>query len=309
MNQRAGPATITAAVVGICLLFVARFPLVLVSTILILALGYGFLRKTQPIHWGSCCILILTGIAILAPFISDFNPFTRFEEQANHIMGLDPVGRDLFARILFGNRNSIAIAAAGSLGASLLGLLFGGLLGLAPKPVKGFLRNGIQAFLAIPPLIYFLLGLTLLPPGGTTLMILLAVTLWPELARLVQARIDLLKGADFMATARMGGGSELKLFLKEILPGLKGVVAVNFVVVFTGSVILESSLSYLGLGLPLGTPSLGHLIEEGLRQVEHFPLMLPTALGILLAWISGLRSVALLLEDSHQFRIMRPPTD
>jgi len=176
--------------------------------------------------------------------------------------------------------------------ALLVGTLMSALLALSSGWVHRILKTFLQCWLSIPAIIYLYLGLALSDSGGAlTLVVLFGFTLWPESARLLEARIDELKQADFVNIARMGGRGEGAIFFSEILPNLRDVWTVNLLVTFISAVLLETVVGFLGLGLSVGTPSLGNLIEVGASQMDRQPLVLFAAIGLLMTWIFTMRTL------------------
>jgi len=236
-------------------------------------------------------IAALTMMALAAPWLAAHPPRVLFDSAAGHPLGLDRMGRDLLARGLFGLRQTLGLAAAGAAAAAILGGLAGGLMGAAPPLLRRFLDALLQAFFAVPALIFYFLGLAFLEPGPFSMILLFSLTLWPETARMVQADVQRLRRADFVEAARMQGRGEIDIFLRELTPNLWPLVLAGFLTATASAVLLESILGYLGLGLQVGAPSLGNLLEEGAATLGDRPLTLVLGLTALIFWIAGLRSL------------------
>lgn len=249
-------------------------------------------------HRPQFTVLAILGLAaIFAPFIAPHNPMDPVTTPG--ILGTDTLNRDLFSRLIYGNRTSILIAFSGSLGAMFVGTIFGGLLALGPRPLRHLLRIFLQTLLSMPMIIFFFLGIALVDDSGpVTLILIFSYTLWPESARLIEARIKELQEAEFVQVARMGGLSGPRLFIREILPNLYQIWTISFLVTFITAALLESALGFLGLGQDLGQPSLGHLIEYGTHNADTHPHILFLSLGLLLTWIFSLRAL-LRKQDTH----------
>ena len=274
-------------------LFLAFRPFILLITwLLAFPLLLWLWRRTGPPRVGLALIIALSITALLSPWLELYPIDRRYKLALGHPLGLDYLGRDLFSRLLAANRTSIFIAACGSLIATLAGMLFGGFMASGPMLMRKGFDTALKAFLSIPILIYYLLGISLLESGPVTLILLIGLTLWPEPARLVQARVVQLRDAPFILGARMRGAGEITIFLREILPNLAPIGRASFLLIMVNAILLESILSYLGLGLEVGTPSLGRLIEEGTRNSEHRLSHLLLSVGLLLAWIWSLRSMS-----------------
>ena len=190
---------------------------------------------------------------------------------------------------MLGNRTSVLIAAAAAGLSSVLGVAFGALLSLLPPRFRFAGDVPLQVFLSLPVLLFYLIGLALFPAGPNTLILLMGFTLWPELARLVQERLESLRQAPFVVAAHARGDGAVQVFRRELLPNLTGLVATYLLLNFISAILLESILSYLGLGLPLGTPSLGALLHECAGLFEHRMAPLTAVFGLLTAYVGGLR--------------------
>ncbi len=236
-------------------------------------------------------LLMLVATVVFAPALAPFDPAARLSQ--GDLLGLDRLGRDQFSRLLWGSRGSVLIALGGSLLALALGTAMAGLLALAPQLVQLPARLVCQTWLALPAMLFFCLGIALVDQAGVgTLVVLLGLTLWLEPARMLEARIVELRGSPFVAVARMAGKRESHVFLREILPNLRPVFVVNLLLTFHAALLLESALGFLGLGRALGSPSLGALIEQSVREVERAPATFVAAIALLMAWLAALRGVA-----------------
>lgn len=247
-------------------------------------------KNRQRLQPSRIVLILLVGLTLGVELIAPHDPLAKVAQ--GDIMGLDRLSRDHFSRLLYGNRNTAIIAFLGSLGAMFLGTIMAAVLAQGPDLVRKLLAYLIQGWLAVPVILILFLGLALVDSGGPlTLITIFSLVQWPEPARLLQARIDELNDKDFVNVARMSGSGETRIFIKEVLPNLRTVWLVNFLVTFISSVLLESAVGFLGLGLSVGTPSLGHLIEYGARNMDHQPLILAASIGMLMLWVQCLRAI------------------
>ena len=287
-------------------LFAASWPLAWVLFTVSILLICHWKWDLRQINWPLALVAVLTLTALLADLIAPFHP-DRQLEPGFHPFGLDRMGRDLFTRLLYGNRNSIAIALAGSLFACLIGFLMSGVLSYSPRYIRLAFKNLIQAWLSIPLLLFFMLGLSLFSQGVTTMVMLMAFTLWPEPARLVQVRVQELEHSEFAQSARMLGKSELRIFFSEILPNLVPILTITFLLTLTNAMLLEAVLGYLGIGLETGSASLGRLIQEGSQSLERQPHILIIATLLLLAWFAGLKTLLRRLSRTDAVLVAQSP--
>ncbi|MDJ0838036.1 MAG: ABC transporter permease [Acidobacteriota bacterium] len=259
-----------------------------------------FLKRAEKPMFAGITLTFLIYLLVLTPFLTPFDPAARFSEGPLHLMGLDTLGRDLYSRLLTAHLNSVTVAAAGSALACVIGIVVGGLLSFGGRIVRRLAATMIQAYLSIPVIIYYLLALAFLPAGSNTLILLFGLTFWPELARLLQVRIDELRKADFVQAARLRGMGESGIFLREILPNLYGLVQVHFLIALASSFVMESALSYLGLGQGVGVPSLGRMVDYGIKNLETQPAVFIGSVSFFLTWLLSLRALSLRLTDRRE---------
>lgn len=285
---------------GVCLLclgLAARFPAGRGGFLLALALcavtGMCRWRRGERRFMAAVWVLgFLMWAGIFAPVIAVDGPLTPFQDTGYHLLGVDVLGRDMFSRLLYANTAAMFHALFGAVLACSFGLLVGAGLTWSPAWARAVLNLWLQTFLSIPVLILFFVAWVFVKPSGASLVLLLGITLWAEPARMFQAHLQLLIGADFAQVARMQGRSETAVLFREILPNLLPTLTVNFMLTMTSAILLESVLGYLGLGLAPGSPSLGHMIEVGTRQVDHHPLWLICSLAVVVAWMLSLRTLS-----------------
>ena len=183
------------------------------------------------------------------------------------VLGTDLLGRDLLSRLVWGARVSLA---AGSL-AALLAIVAGGAVGLAAglggPALDGTLMRLTDGALSIPRLFLLVLMAALFHPGLGTTVILIGATTWMPAARLVRGEARIARGEEFVAAARAAGATPLRVAARHVLPHAAGVLGVEAALLFGQSVLLEASLSFLGLGVPPPTASWGGLIADGRDRI------------------------------------------
>ncbi len=280
----------------------ATIPALFLMITIVLATIATLKRKVLLAHGAFSCLLFLILVAIAAPWLTEWQVVLGNA----HLLGQDANGRDLLRQLMLANRSSLIIALSGSLLTLPLALAVGSTLSMGPPWSKKAVSMLLQSFSALPPLIYYLLGMAFLPAGPLTLILMFGLTLWPEPARMIQVRAAELLQAPFSQVARMQGVSPLQLLFREILPNLYPVLLISGLLTLANGVLLEAILGFLGLGLPLGSPSLGQLIGLGASRLdEHSPLLAVTSLT-LLAWLMAMRKLGRNFKQESQPLLANP---
>jgi peptide/nickel transport system permease protein len=180
-------------------------------------------------------------------------------------LGADLAGRDVLSRVLFGGRASLLVATLGTFLAMALGLAAGLLAGLYRGAVDAVISRFIDAMMAIPVLL-LAIALASVARGGSlwTVVMILALVNWTYLARIIRAEVLSLRQRDFIEAARALGAGDRSILLKHLLPNLAGPLIVFATLSMAGNILLESALSFLGVGIQPPTPSWGNMIQEGM---------------------------------------------
>jgi peptide/nickel transport system permease protein len=207
------------------------------------------------------------------------------------ILGTDGYGRDVWARLLYGSRTTLALAAVASVAATLLGLLVGGVAGYARGWVDGLLSRAMELALVIPA-IYAALAIRSLMPlvlssaaVFVTLAAIFAVLGAPIVARGVRAIVVSEREQEYATAARAAGAGRLRVLTSHLLPAARGYVLVQATLLFPAFILGEATLSYVGLGFPETTPTWGTMLRDAanISLLADMPWALAPAGAIFLA--------------------------
>ncbi len=223
----------------------------------------------------------------------------------DHPLGTDAQGRDLAARLIYGARTALGL----SLGAVLLGILFGGAVGGLAGIYRGFwndrlvrLVETVDTFPAI--IVVALVRAIERQPSALSLVIAVAAVRWAEVARLVRAEVLHADSEDYVTAARALGARPIRIFWRHILPSAVGPVLVSSVFGVASVVLLEAAISFLAMGAPTRVASWGETLAEGARDPHHLRLILLPGF-LLLATVGGSYLLADAVRDAIDPRAAR----
>lgn len=213
-------------------------------------------------------IVLIALLGLIGPTIAPFNP-TRLDTQAilesssgQHLLGTDEFGRDILSRLLHGIRPSLVVASAATLLAALAGVTMGVLSGYMRGAIEQLFMRSVDVLLTFPPILLAILIVGFLGPGIANLTVVIGILFAPTFARLAYASTLQVRQMEFVQASITVGASHTRLILKHILPNILSPLIVQMSLSVAASILLESGLSYLGLGIVPPTPSLGLMIAD-----------------------------------------------
>ena len=251
-----------------------------------------FLRNRLSVI-GAVTVLLLITISLLAPFMSPYDPTTidvynvLSPPSKAHLLGTDELGRDLLSRIIWGSRVSLKVGFVAVGIAIVIGIIIGAIAGFYGGKVDAILMRFVDIMLAFPTFFLILAVIAILEPSIFTIMAVIGITSWMDVARLVRAEFLSLKERDFVGAARAVGVSDTRLIFRHILPNALSPVFVAATFGVAGAILIESGLSFLGLGVQPPDPSWGNILTSGKDNIEiAWWLSLYPGLAILITVLS-----------------------
>ncbi len=235
---------------------------------LIRAAARRFLRHRLAIA-GTILVVIISLIAVVGPFVLPDPFFSDFlsapppaPPTAAHLLGTDTSGRDVLARVALGARTSLIVGFGAVAVYVTIGTLIGLLAGYFGGWVDQLLMRLTDTVLSIPTLLLVIIFVAVVGPSLISVIAVIGLLGWPQVARIVRGQLLTLREAEFITAARVLGVSDIGIVLRHLLPNLIGPLSVVATFGIAGAVLLEASLSFLGLGVQAPEPSLGNMIIE-----------------------------------------------
>jgi peptide/nickel transport system permease protein len=218
----------------------------------------------------ACCVLVVVILAaVAAPVLAPYDPaFINLNDQvlapsALHPFGTDRLGRDVFSRILWGARVSLGVSlVAVSLG-SVVGILLGAVAGYGGATTDAVISRAVEVMLSLPTFFLLIVIQSLFPPSTMNVALIIGATSWMALARLVRGQFLSLKGREFVEAARALGAGPIRIVFRHLLPSATSQIIVFFTLGLADAVLVESALSFLGLGVPAYQASWGNMLSDG----------------------------------------------
>jgi peptide/nickel transport system permease protein len=218
---------------------------------------------------GLVIIIALLLTAAFAPWIAPYNPIEGqltarlLPPSAEHWMGTDELGRDIFSRVIYGARITLFIVLLVAVISAPLGLVIGAISGYFGGAIDRIMMGITDIFLSMPRLILALAFVAALGPGIENAVIAIAITAWPVYARLARAETLTVRKAEFIAAVRMQGASHGRIILRHILPLCMSSTIVRVTLDMAGIILTAAGLGFLGLGAQPPLPEWGAMISRG----------------------------------------------
>jgi peptide/nickel transport system permease protein len=219
-------------------------------------------------RWAAAVLALLVAAAIAAPLIASYPPgdldlaHRRDAPSRSHWFGTDELGRDVFARVLYGARVSLAVGLLSAAVAGASGVTIGGAAGYAGGALDSALMRATDAMLAVPRLPLLMIAAAVLQPSVPWLVVLIGAAGWMETARVVRAECRSLRARDFVEAARAVGAGHGRLIAAHLLPNAAPAVIVSMTLAVGRGILLESALSFFGVGVQPPQASWGNMLYQ-----------------------------------------------
>jgi oligopeptide transport system permease protein len=235
-------------------------------------------------------LALITALAVLAPLVSPYGfndqnydiiacaptwwPIEAACTAPGHIFGTDAIGRDLFVRVLFGARVSLAVGLVATLVSLVIGVLYGATAGYAGGRLDGLMMRIVDVLYSLPFIFFVIILMVMFDRNFILLFVAIGAVEWLTMARIVRGQTLSLKQKEFIEAARAAGVSPFGIIIRHVIPNVVGPVMVYVTLTVPGVILTESFLSFLGLGIQEPLTSWGVLISDGADQMETAPWML-----------------------------------
>jgi oligopeptide transport system permease protein len=240
----------------------------------------GRLLKNKAAMVGAIILFLLIGCAILAPVIAPYSySFQNLDVGASppsseHLLGTDILGRDLLSRILYGARISLLVGFVATGVALVIGVSWGIVAGYFGGRVDQIMMRIVDVLYGLPFIIFIILLMVIFGRNLWLLFGAIGAVEWLTMARIVRGQVMSLKNQEFVLAAQAMGVSNLSMFRRHLLPNILGPIAVYATLTIPQVMLLESFLSFLGLGIQPPMSSWGTLIKDGVESMEEYSWLL-----------------------------------
>ncbi|CAN5294966.1 MAG: ABC transporter permease [Chloroflexia bacterium] len=232
-------------------------------------------RRSKLAIVGGAVVLLLYLMAIFAPQLAphpyeQLNPGAALQAPGSeYLLGTDRQTRDVLSRILVGSRVSLSVGFVAVAILMTIGVTIGALSGYFGGWIDNFFMRFVDIMLAIPQLLLLLLAVALFRPGLWTTMLVIGFTSWPPTARIVRSQFLSIKNQDFVLAARASGAGATRIMTRHLLPNALAIIIVQATLWLSFAILLESALSFLGLGVQPPEPTWGGMLADGRRNMRE----------------------------------------
>ncbi|MFA7468608.1 MAG: ABC transporter permease [Desulfotomaculaceae bacterium] len=243
------------------------------------------LGQNKKAMLGLYTVLFIILLAVLGPLFSPYSYSDQFLDKQflkpckEFWFGTDILGRDIFVRILYGARISLAVGFTVAIINLTIGVLYGGVAGLTGGWADNLMMRVVDVVYSVPLILYVVLLMVLLGPGLKSIFIALGAVYWIEMARIVRGQVLVLKEQEFILATRALGAGGCRILFRHLIPNCAGPIIVTLFMNIPLAIFTEAFLSFLGLGVSAPMASWGVLASNGLTALRTYPhvLFFPTS--------------------------------
>lgn len=242
---------------------------------------YHLVRSFQENKLAMACaiLIVIILLASVFAFLSPYDPddmdvvSKMARPSSKHLLGTDDLGRDLLTRALYGGRVSISVGVAAMIVSVLVGTLVGSVSGYIGGKVDVILMRIVDMFLSVPSLLLIIVIYAFIPANMVTLVLMLALFSWTNVARIVRAQTLTLRERDFVLAAKSLGVSHIRIIVTHIIPNMTSQIIVAASLSIANAILDESALSFLGYGVQLPKSSWGSMLQNAQKYILYDPLL------------------------------------
>lgn len=264
----------------------------------------NFVRNTTGMI-GLLIVFLVVTSSIFAVQISGYDPNTMdgfsasLPPSSEHLMGTDQLGRDVFSRVLYGGRNSVLIGVLASFLGNFIGVVLGAIAGYIGGKFDTILIRLSELVMTFPQLVLVLIFVTFLGQGVSNVIFIFAITGWMTTFRLVRSEFLSLREEAFVEADRAFGFSRKRIIFRHLLPNTMSPIVVAFTINTAIYIIAEAGLSFLGLGVPVTTPTWGNLLAAAQAPVvvEQYWWLWAFPAAAIVAFVTGVNFIGDGLRD------------
>jgi len=246
-------------------------------------------RDSRAIFVSACVLAVITLLSVLLPLVSpndylttDFDNILQAPGMAGaHLFGRDDLGRDLLVRTMLGIQVTLLVAIVASIVSLIIGVLYGAIAGYVGGRVDAVMMRIVDTLYALPFIFIVILLMVVFERNFLLIFVAIGAINWLDMARIVRGQTISLREREFVEAARLTGVSSWQIIVRHIAPNLIGVVVVYVTLTIPQAILVESFLSFLGLGIQEPRTSLGALVSGGVNQLENAWWMLVIPGGLL----------------------------
>lgn len=238
------------------------------------------LKQNKVAIFAFFLLIALLVIAIIGPFLTKWDYSTSDYNALNvgptvgHWFGTDELGRDLFARTLWGARISLAVGIVSAIINFVIGVIYGGVSGYYGGYVDMIMMRIVDILWSVPVVLYVILLMVLLGSGLFNVFIALGISYWVSMARIVRGQVLSLKQQEFVLAARALGARDFRIIIRHLVPNCMGPIIVMLTMSIPTAIFTEAFLSFIGLGVSAPMASLGVLCNDALETYRTYPFQL-----------------------------------